>query len=250
MSGNRTRRSRRGRKKKSNTLSKRVSRLEQAKEKKYGYVSFATDVTNTISDGAATPTLSAQIKPLDIFGVNQGETDQKRIGDMVEAKRLQFNYTLQPHTGSTTETSLLPQWVRVILFWSLDPTKTIEDSATGKPQVQANTVSWSHLLQAATNDSLGTNCMNSFRQNDIKLAKNYAFVYDKVHSITPLTARNTVKVMFNKTYKALKVHYLAGGTLPINRRLYVAFVSNVTGVGAAAIPPSLEYQCKGIYTDG
>lgn len=237
-------------------MNKKLNELESAVETKYN-ISYNSDAVSSYNGTDAT-TRADQIVPIDI-GVNQGTSDNERIGDQVTFKHIDLNYRINLPQVRATEYSMDTTSVRVLLFWDSQPS-TI--AATGS--INVSPVSWHTLLQMPNLDANQTNIQKTqviLSTKDWDQRKRFQIVYDKIHTFTsndpqynlgPRATTNSVS--FSKNYKGQKLRYVNGGTVVQNRKLYFAYISDsgiATAAPAALIArrPVINYNLRVLYDD-
>lgn len=247
------------------SMKKDIDELKDDIESKYNY-KVLRDFCQSY-DGANTASRQKQIYSVTI-AQNQGINDQQRIGDQVTLKHIDFNYRINLILANANEYMPNQTTVRVMMFWDNQPTAV---NTTGG--ITTNQVYWPQLLQTCT---LGVSNVfdkinATLSEKDWDQRKRFSIIYDKTHTMCPSgtsklqgsTAQNTSLlgsrgctgvVRFRKSYKGQKIRYVAGGTIPQNRKLYIGFLSDVgiptvgnTPLGAST--PEINYHTRVIYDD-
>lgn len=231
---------------------RRIARLENTKERKvFDIVSLNAQslpapfpMTSFLKDTSGY--FTGQIKDF-TCAPSQGLTDTTRIGDQIEIKSLKMRLQISFHGTNSNQTAN----GRVMVFWDHTPVQAV-GSTSAIPTVADQLVTWESLLQLtdtnvnADNDSYGA--LYSYHQADINKRKppRFTWLMDKNISLTP-NVKSTVVLNLNKSYKALRHKFLAAGKDVLNKRLYVAFVSDITSTGA--VQPRIYVQARYVYTD-
>lgn len=244
------------------SMKKDIDELKSDIEAKYN-IDVASQQGIKSYDGSTDATRKAQINVVSI-GDSQGTSDQQRVGDSVSLKHIDFNYNLtMPYSTGSLQTQPSTT-IRVLMFWDNQP-----NTVTTGGLSTTNTVYWPNLLQ---NCVLGATSVPEQKtiimsEYDWDSRKRFSFIYDKTHTLAPtyspgqatggsasdggLGSRSCTGVIkFNKNYKRQKIRYTAGGGIPQNRQLYVAFVSDaeVSSGGTSRIP-LVTYCLRTIYED-
>lgn len=234
---------------------KQLAAMKASIEKKYSYVSNV-GVSIQPWDPATTASRSQNIFPIRI-GSTQGIKDiDQRIGDVVTLKSINLSYVLMMKNGAAVPADPYNR-IRVVLFWDTDPVSTTTAGAyvldTPEWNLMFQTPS---LLTAAGNE----NVVISPRDHDT--GKRFQMLFDRTHTLSAnenanLTAtpsqslglgpRSVTGVEYvNKSYKVgKKLRYKDAGVIPINRALYLGFISDSFGVAN----PSVNYTIKCNYED-
>ena len=226
---------------------RRIARLENTKERKvFDIVSLNAQslpapfpMTSYLKDTSGYYT--AQIKDF-TCAPSQGLTDTTRIGDQIEIKSLKMRLQISFHGTNTNQSAN----GRVMVFWDHTPVQAV-GSTTAIPTVADQLVTWESLLQLtdtnvnADNDSYGA--LYSYHQADINKRKPPRFTWLMDKNIV----KSTVVLNLNKSYKALRHKFLAAGKDVLNKRLYVAYVSDIASNGA--VQPRIYVQARYVYTD-
>jgi len=230
-----------------NNLDKRLSNMEQSIEKKYSYVAATRDA---ISPWDPTTTIGRQVNIGQVqIGTLQGTSDfNNRIGDVLSVKNIQLKYNVGVEGSASGNPAQANNRICVIMFWDTDPVQT----GVGGVNV-VNTPEWNQMLQAmsVTIPSPGEEAILSFKDHDN--GKRFQFLHDEVHTLCPLEGTNggsrsaTNCTKFYKSYKVgKKLRYVGGGKQPVNRALYIAYLSDTQ----AGLPlPYISYQINVLYED-
>ena len=232
---------------------RRITRLENAVEKKFAIAPPARfSALTTVS------TMHSQIVRL-LPPSNQDATAEGRIGNQISLKSVRCDYTLF---------SEAPSAVRVIFFWLTVP-RTWSTTGTGSPPSSTGVdPTWPQLLSdfSLTSDPLGTPptlAMNNIvAQHQLLTDSNMSPIIrlsDKVHYLgAPLGTDHgsescIKKFVFSKSYKDMKLTYndVTSSADPVNRQLYMAVCQgNLRGTAAAEGPGVVvTYATSMRYTD-
>lgn len=245
------------------SMKKDIDELKSDVETKYAML-VINDVVGSYS-GASTASRQAQILKIDV-GETQGLTDQERIGDKISLKHIDLTYNLRLVNPRPSEFQDEQTTIRVFMFWDNQPNTITTAGATN-----TNPVYWPQLLQLAP-DSGGTSPDTEKQQMMISLKdwdnrKRYSIIYDKTHTLAPtyngaaplgtapdnfqqtgLGARSSTGVVhFTKAYKGQKIRYTNAGSIPNNRQLYFAYLSDVSNTQGSS--PSLS-ACRPLLNAG
>lgn len=237
-------------------LAKDVSELKASVETKYSYVG-QEGVAIQPWDNSTSASRSQNIFPIRIGSI-QGLTDaNNRIGDLVTLKSIDFRYTLQLINGSVSPADAFNR-VRVVMFWDTDPTLT---NASGSYVL--DTPEWNLIFQTPTLTTASGNAVVTFSPKDHDTGKRFQLLHDKTHTLSanlngnlagtgPSTSlglgpRSVSGVEYvNKSYKVgRKLQYKGGSNIPINRCLYIGFISDSGNINN----PSVDYSIKCLYED-
>lgn len=235
-------------------LAKDVSQLKASVEKKYSYL--ATEgVSVQPWDPSTTASRSQNIFPIRI-GSTQGTADiDERIGDIINLKSIDFRYNLQLINGASNPADSYNR-IRVILFWDTDP---VETNASGSYIIDSP--EWNLIFQTPSLTSGAGIPMVVMSPKDHDTGKRFQLLHDKTHTLScnvnsnlsgsgsslGLGPRSVSGVEYvNKHYKVgRKLQYKGGGTIPINRHLYIGFISDSLNV----VNPSADFTIKCLYED-
>lgn len=235
----RKRRTRKGRKS-FKKLDKRVSMLENDREKKYDIfllsnegepnIPNSQEMTNDL--GNYTSGYTKQIRDITPI-ISQGDNDNERIGDQIEFRHMEFKCVC-----SYEPTASLPAngkigmgdtaHCRVMLVWDNDPTYTGPSAgATGVPTLLENPLEWNHVLGESPNQTqTPAVCLAPFSQDLVTRGKRISVLFDKEFDLIAGTARQCFRINLSKSWLRQKFKYLMGATKPLNRRLKLLFCSN------------------------
>lgn len=233
---------------------KAISALESSIERKYNY-EYGTQLGVKSLDSTD---LTIGIKPVRI-ATTQGVSDiDGRVGDMVSVKSIMLKYNVEILNGASTPAEHINR-VRVMMFWDNDPVKPNSSGSYVLDNPQ-----WNQLLQTITTTSGDADPSVILSHYDHDKRNRFSFLYDKVHTLLPndnatgsapgftgalgLGSRSaTNSDGFVKSYKVgRKLRYTGGGTVPNNRKLYIAWISTVnTGFPQ----PEINYSLKVLYED-
>lgn len=245
-------------------MKKDIDELKSTVEAKYGYQIISDYVASF--DGSTEPLRSAQIYTVDIGSVQGTSDNNNRIGDQVTLKHIDLDYRINLLPPRSTEYIPPQTTVRVFMFWDNQPIST---SLAGAPVY--NPVYWTDLLQLAnpgttTGDQKQLLMLSKKKWDQ---GKRFSVIYDKTHTLASnqnalvsatSTGGNgprctTSVVSFSKNYQSQKIRYIAGGTIPQNRRLYYGFLSDI-GISLGTAPnvitaarPIIQLQTRVIYDD-
>lgn len=233
-------------------LKKDVDELKSSVETKYAYINTSTPVDSY--SGATAATRNDQIFKIDI-GETQGDGDTQRIGDKITLKHIDLKYRLSIENPRPSEYNPAQTTCRIFMFWDNQPNNITSAGATA-----TNEVYWPELLQLAlvgtTSDQQKEALMVSHKDWDNR--KRFSIIYDKTHTLSPtfngaaplagspneyqqngLGSRSCTGInSFSKKYKGQQIRFTAGGSIPNNRQLYFAFLSDVGNVQGSS--PSLS----------
>lgn len=252
------------------SLKKDVDELKSDVETKYSmYVS--QDICSSY-DGSSAAGRAAQIIKVEV-GEVQGLTDQGRIGDKISLKHINMTYQVNLPNPRPSEFQPSQSTVRVLMFWDNQP-NTI--SAAGN--TQTNIAYWPQIMQLAPTPGVASNDIDKRKMmislKDWDNRKRYNIIYDKTHTLAPtyngaapvgtaptnfqetgLGSRCTTGVVsFSKSYKSQKILYTSAGTIPNNRQLYYAYLSDVPNTqnnapNLSAVRPVLTTAIRCLYDD-
>ena len=241
------------------TLTKRVSRLEDDKEKKYDIfllsnvgdtnIPNSQEMTNDLGNYTGGYTLQIRdITPI----IHQGTNDNERIGDQVELHSMIFRCvcTYEPNadlpaTGKIGKGDIAH--CRVMLVWDNVPTFTgPAASSTGVPTLLENDLEWNHVIGESPNQTQTPSvCLAPFSQDLVTRGKRVSVLFDKQFDMVAGTDRSVFRINLNKSWVRQKFKYLAGNTEPLNRRLKLLFCSNRVTTEC----PHIYCSSKTQYTD-
>ncbi|AXH74339.1 MAG: putative coat protein [Circoviridae sp.] len=245
------------------SMKKDIDELKSDVEAKYNVSNGQIKVD--AYDGSTDATRSRNILSVPT-GENQGTTDVTRIGDSVSLKHIDFNYhIIMPFTLSGQVVQEATR-VRVLMLWDNQP-----NAITTTGAVNVNKVYWPQLLQNAklnmSPPTIAEQKLIPISEKDWDNRKRFSIIYDKTHTFAcayspgqatggsatdgglgPRSATGIVK--FNKNYKGQKIRYTAGGSIPQNRQLYMAFISDrAYSSSIDARIPVCTYTVRTIYDD-
>lgn len=235
-------------------LAKDVSELKASVEKKYSYLANE-GISIQSWDPSTSTSRSQNIFPIRI-GSTQGTLDiDNRVGDIVNVKSIDFRYVLQLANGAAATADSYNR-VRVVLFWDTDPVQTNASGSyiTDSPE-------WNLMFQTPSLISGAGIPMVCYAPKDHDTGKRFQLLHDKTHTLCSnlnsnlstatgskgLGPRSASGVEYvNKHYKVgRKLQYKGGGTIPINRMLYIGFISDSLNV----VNPSADFTIKCLYED-
>ncbi len=246
------------------SMKKKLDEISDTIEAKYGMTTNAGSVASY--DGGTAASRQAQIVPISI-GAQQGLTDLERVGDQVSFKHLDLNYRLNLPFLRSTEFGPDITSVRVFMFWDNQPSAV--STAGGNV---TNQVYWPQILQsvqAVANTSNADKSQFILSEKNWDTRKRFSIIYDKTHTLsanqtqyqTPTTtglgARSATSVVkFSKSYAGQKIRYVAGGSIPQNRKLYFGYMSDAqnpisdqAGGQLTSRMPFIDYNIRVIYED-
>lgn len=255
----RGRRTRRFKRKKKSTLSKRVSRLENSREKKFDIYLLSNlgdpnipnyqEMTNNIGTAATGYDLQVRnITPI----ILQGDNDNERIGDQVDLKSIDFRCVCKyqptvalPYPGSVGNGDVAH--CRVMLVWDNNPThQGPTNPSTGVPSVEENPLSWNHVL--SLNPAVTTTpavAISTYNHDIVDRDHRISVLLDKRFSMVAGTDRSVVMFNLKKNYIQQKFKYLLGQNTVLNRHLKLLFYSN----RPSGECPQIYMESECIYTD-
>lgn len=249
----------RARKRKKNTLTKRVKRLESHIEKKYDIfllsnvgesnIPNSQEMTNDL--GSAQYGYQKQIRDVTPV-INQGTNDNERIGDMVNLKSIDFQAVCSyqpssdlPATGKIGKGDVAH--CRVMLVWDNVPTyQGTTNPSTGQPVLNNNPLAWNHMLAVKPDITQTPSVALAPYNHDIVVRdRRISVLFDRKFDMIAGTDRQCIRIKLKKSWLAQKLKYLFQGNSPINRQLKLCFLSNrVSGEC-----PIIYCSQKSIYTD-
>ena len=253
------RRHHRRRRRKKTTLSKRVSRLENEKEKKYDIFLMSNpgepNIPNSqeMSNDLGTYTGGYTLQIRDITPIiNQGTNDNERIGDQVELHSMVFRCvcTYEPNADLPASGKIGKGDIahcRVMLVWDNVPTFTGPASTpTGVPSLLENDLEWNHVIGESPNQTqTPVVALAPFNQDLVTRGKRVSVLFDKQFDMVAGTDRSAIRINLRKHWVRQKLKYLQGANEPLNRRLKLLFCSNRVGGECPLIYCSSKTQ----YTD-
>lgn len=244
-------------------MKKQLDELATVVETKYQMTYNTSRVASY--DGQTTASRQAQIVTIPI-GDNQGLQDIERVGDQVTFKHLDLNYSLALPFLRSSEFGPDITNVRVMMFWDNQPSAV---STVGAQQT--NIVYWPQVLQTVGVGLADNGAKKQFilSQKDWDNRKRFSIIYDKTHTLsststqyqtpqtTGLGARSATGVVsFSKSYVGQKIRYTNGGTIPMNRKLYFAYMSDAqtsipdqAGGTLTSRQPNISYNIRALYED-
>ena len=228
---------------------KAIAEIKGNTELKYNtYSNFSVGVS--FPDLANVAGRRTNIIPITIGGV-QGEGDTDRIGDKISLKTIQLRYALNLENGAVFSADRYNR-VRVLMFWDTMPYEVASVSAG---QVALNYPEWNMLLQSIKVGQVDKPELACLSTKDHDMKNRFQFIYDETHTLTSngntsaligLGGRSVLGVhKFFKQYQGRLVSYRGGGTIPMNRQLYLAFISD----SQAEAHPLADYFVKVQYSD-
>lgn len=244
---------------KKTTLTKRVERLEDDKEKKYDIFIMSNEGTPQVPNsqemtndlGSYTSGYTLQIRDITPI-ISQGTNDNERVGDQVELHSMKFRSVVSfepnadlPATGKIGKGDIAH--CRVMLVWDNVPTFSGPASgSTGIPTLADNDLEWNHVIGQSPNQTeTPAVSLAPFSQDLVTRGKRVSVLFDKSFDLVAGTDRSVMRINLNKKWVRQKLKYLSGDTLPLNRRLMLLYCSNrVTGEA-----PHIYCSSKTQYTD-
>ncbi len=228
------------------SMDTRIKSLESVVEKKYSYTQSELEGIRGWNP-TSQATRSDQMLNLQV-GTSQNVTDNNgRIGDVITVKSLDFRYSLGIEGSASGNPGQPVTKVRVFCFWDNEPVLT---STGGTYQV--NPPEWQQLLQGIQLTTPANTSLFACSPKDHDTGKRFTVIHDEVHTLAPLEGTNggsrsaTNLTKMYKSYKlGKKLRYAGGGSMPINRALYIAFLSDNT----QGPYPYISYSIKTNYED-
>ena len=228
---------------------KMIKRIYKTIETKYQVKEGENNITNDLIDTGSTPPNQWNQQLVKLWtGISQGDADNnERIGDTIDVSSVQLKYDIE---HDPTDISDSTAFVRVVLFIDNDPVYAKSAIYTppgpASPQVEENPVGWSQLFFAPLQNDATPMTTLAYRQRDIMKSKRFTMLYDRKHTLVQNTSRQCVNVHLTKLFKnGLNLQYLAAGTQPINKQLYIGYLSNHPLKSA----PVITYQTQTLYKD-
>lgn len=231
-------------------VDKRLKSLESVVEQKYAY---STQELQPIRGwSAATPaSRQSQLIQLDV-GTEQNVTDNNgRIGDMITVKNIDFRYSLGIEGSASGNPGQPVTKIRVMLFWDNEPVYT-NTSGPGAGAYLVNVPEWQQILQGLQLTTPDNTSLFSVSPLDHDKKKRFTIIHDELHTLAPSEGTNggsrsaTNLTRKYKSYKiGKKMRYSGAGLVPINRALYVAYLSDNT----QGPYPYITYAVKTQYED-
>lgn len=224
---------------------KRLKSLESVVETKYSY---STQELLGIRGWDPTNQASRQSQLVNIrVGTSQDTTDNNgRVGDVITVKNLDFRYCLGIEGSASGNPGQPVTKVRVMCFWDNEPVYT---TTTGS--YLQNVPEWQQLLQGIQLTTPANTSLFAVSSLDHDKKKRFTIVHDEVHTLCPLEGTNggsrsaTNLTRKYRAYAGRKIRYSGGGIVPINRALYVAYISDNT----QGPYPYITYSIKAQYED-
>ncbi len=227
-------------------VDKRLKSLESVIEQKY---SFSEDEKQGIRgwDPTSQATRQAQLVNIQV-GTGQNVTDNNgRVGDKITVKNIDFRYCLGIEGSASGNPGQPVTKIRVMAFWDNEPVYTNTAGA-----YLTNVPEWQQLLQGLQLTTPAQSSLFAMSPLDHDKKKRFTIIHDEVHTLCPSTGTNggarsaTNQTRKYKSYKVgKKMRYSAGGIVPINRALYVAYLSDTT----TGPYPYITYAIKTQYED-
>jgi hypothetical protein len=256
----RGRRTRRFTRRKKNTLTKRVNRLENNVERKFDTricdptsPGIPNSIEMTNNTGSAATQYDLQIRDISP-DINQGVKDTDRIGDQCTLKTMKFQAVVSyqpttslPATGKIGNGDVAH--CRVLVVQDNYPTYSGPSaSGTGLPTLAHNPLYWNHVLgvnpvSGATETP--SQLLAPYKYDLITRGKRCTILADRKFTLVAGTSRSVKELSFMKRWLSKKLKYLAGGDAPIDKHFNILFISN-RKTGEA---PHIYYQCQYTYTD-
>lgn len=231
-------------------VDKRLKSLESVVEQKYSY---STQELQSIRGWSAATATSRQTQIINIqVGTSQDTTDNNgRIGDMITVKNIDFRYSLGIEGSASGNPGQPVTKVRVMAFWDNEPVYT-NTSGAGAGAYLTSVPEWQQLLQGIDMTTPDNTSLFSVSPLDHDKRKRFTLIHDELHTLAPLEGSNggsRSATNLTKKYKSYKVgkkvRYSGGGLIPINRALYVAYLSDNT----QGPYPYITYSIKTQYED-
>lgn len=185
------------------------------------------------------------------IGVTRGLGDTERIGDSLAVKQIQFRYSLSLQNSAVVAADEYNH-IRVMMFWDTIPyeveTPTAGAQALNRPE-------WQQVLQTMLAGVAQEPRLVHLSTKDNDLGSRFKVIYDQVHTLSSNGNTSTGigmgsravtnDVKFLKRYVGQRIQFAAGSTVPVNKQLYVAFISDST----IASHPRIDYFIKTQYQD-
>lgn len=231
---------------------RRISRLENATEKKFAQakpvqVLVSSQVTNTEN--------IYEVIPQAVVGDGTGTQASTILGNQMSLRNVKVGFQL-------TNTLVTGADIRVMFFWNVCP-RTWSTTATSLPPTStAVAPSWPQLLHgfvagptstnSRANMVAGRQLISSSNESPIKVLSDRI-----IHLGGKESSNSSKKLVFSKSYKDLKLCYnnFAGATgqalKPVNRQLYMAILPCHTNEETGSEEGSiyLSYASQMHYTD-
>ncbi|AXQ66534.1 MAG: putative capsid protein [Cressdnaviricota sp.] len=227
-------------------VDKRLKSLESVVEQKYAYEQ--QELLGIRGwDPTSQATRQSQLVNVQV-GTSQDVTDNNgRIGDKITVKNIDFRYSLGIEGSASGNPGQPVTKIRVMLFWDNEPVYTNTAGA-----YLTNVPEWQQLLQGLQLTTPAQTSLFAMSPLDHDKKRRFTIIHDEVHTLCPLEGTNGgARSATNQTrkYKAYKVgkkiRYSGGGIVPINRALYVAYISDNT----QGPYPYISYALKTQYED-
>lgn len=236
-------------------MARDINELKASVEKKFSYESN-TGVAIQSWDPSTTASRSQNIFPIRIGSVQGIKDINQRIGDVVNLKSIDFRYVLQMANGAVSPADAFNR-IRVVMFWDTDPVSTTTAGA-----YVLDTPEWNLIFQTPSLTTAAGNTNVTISPKDHDTGKRFQLLHDKTHTLTSnlngnlttatnvslgLGSRSVTGVNYvNKSYKiGRKLQYKDSGLIPINRSLYIGFISDSFGVN----DPNVDYTIRCNYED-
>lgn len=245
--------------KKKASLTTRVTRLENSREKKFDIYLLSnlgdTNIPNyqemTNNLGTAGTGYDLQVRNITPV-ILQGDNDNERIGDQVDLKSVDFRVVCKyqpsvalPYPGSIGHGDVAH--CRVMLVWDNDPThQGTTNPSTGVPTVQENPLSWNHVL--SLNPAISTTpavALSTYNHDIVDRDKRISVLMDKRFTMVAGTDRSCIQFNLKKKWVRQKLKYLLGQNTVLNRHLKFLFMSN----RPSGECPQIYMESEAIYTD-
>lgn len=227
-------------------MDKRLKGLESVVEEKY---SFAQSELEGIRGWSNSTSATRQVQMVNIqVGTAQNTTDNNgRVGDQITVKNIDFRYCLGIEGSASGNPGQPVTKIRVMAFWDNDPVYTNTAGA-----YLTNVPEWQQLLQGINMSSVDNTSLFATCGKDHDRGKRFTIIHDEVHTLCPSEGTNggaRSATNLTKAYKAYKVgkkiRYSAGGIVPLNRALYICYLSDNT----QGPYPYITYAIKTQYED-
>ncbi len=170
---------------------------------------------------------------------------------MITVKNIDFRYNLGIEGSASGNPGQPVTKIRVMMFWDKDPVFT-NTSGAGAGSYLTNIPEWQLILQGIQLTTPDNSSLFAVSPLDHDKKSRFTLVHDEVHTLCPSEGTNggsRSATNLTKKYKSYKVgkkmRYSGGGDLPLNRALYIAYLSdNTTGPY-----PYITYAVKTQYED-
>lgn len=228
---------------------KAIADLKGNIELKYNLFSGSNEDVS-FPDMTTTGGRQTNILPVPI-GVNRGLGDMERIGDSLAVKQIQFRYSLSLRNSAIAGADEYNH-IRVMMFWDTIPYEVI--TPVGGSQA-LNRPEWQQVLQTMLVGLGQEPRLMHLSTKDNDLGSRFKVIYDQVHTLSSNGNTSTGigmgsravtnDVKFLKNYVGHRIQYVSGSDVPVNRQLYLAFISDSTVISH----PRIDYFIKTQYQD-